>query len=85
MQRPFLSGDRQQLPVVCPVQLVQTWRRRESIKKCVVVPSRPPFESVAEKEHCLTFSLIIQLHYIADVLEIRQVVDLNAATESKRL
>lgn len=27
MERPFLGGDRQHLAVICPAQLVQTWRR----------------------------------------------------------
>lgn len=31
------------------------------------------------KEACLTFGLIIQPNYIADVFELRQLVDLNAA------
>lgn len=28
MNCPFLSGNRQQLPVICPVHLIQTCRRR---------------------------------------------------------
>lgn len=33
-----------------------------------------------EKCECLTFILIIQLNYIADIFELRQLMDFNAAT-----
>ncbi len=40
---------------------------------------------MARKEDCLTFGLIIQPNYIADVFELRQLVDLYAATRNTGL
>lgn len=86
MERPFLCGDRQQLAVICPAQLVQTWRsERKRWMEEKWVHSRWPFESMARKEDCLTFSLIIQPNYIADVFELRQLVDLYAVTKNMGL
>lgn len=39
-----------------------------------------PLDSMARKQDCLTFGFIIQPNYIADIFELRQLVDLYAET-----
>lgn len=40
------------------------------------------FDSRLKPRNCLTFSLVIQLNYIADIFELGQLVDLYAATRN---
>ncbi len=86
VERPSLCRHRQQLAIICPAQLVQTWRRRVTMFFVLLtyVPSLLFSSHYWEIIHCLTFGLIIQPNHTTNILELRQLVDLYAATKNTR-
>lgn len=50
-----------------------------------MVCSRQPFYNELKLRNCLTFGLIVQLHYIDDIVKLGQLVDLYAAARNTGL